>query len=199
MKLFIVGNSTTKVSLPTSVPRFLRFNEVQLSYYEGHESIEEKCRSIESYLQPLKEALKDSNLIKFGGGIDRNDPTTFSDHSKLLNYLNEKFIKIFNSSRGYEFSILLPKEAGAAAIVISSIIQMPQISRCANLRFHLWLRQPIVLLVEAISGWLNRTIGDGINFDGRSPQELFLRIFASRIQNIVEMCEHLAKVCFILL
>ena len=184
-----------------TLPRFLRLNDVKLFYNRGQMSIEEKCRSIENYSQPLKEALKDSNLIHFYGDIARNDLKKFDDHSKFLNYLSETFLKIFNSSRKYDFSIEFPpEEAGAGANVLNSIIQMPQICRCSNLRF--WLLkapQPLLLPVEAISSWLNRSIGEGMNFIGRTQHEIFLQIQVNSIQNVVEMCEHLAKVCFILL
>ena len=198
LEAFLIGNEG-KVSFAnlTSVPRFLRLNDVKLFYNRGQMSIEEKCRSIENYSQPFKEALKDSNLIYFFGDVARNDLKQFDDHSKFLNYLSETFLKIFNSSREYKFSIAFyPEEAGAGANVLNSIIQMPQICRCSNLRFWLWKApQPLLLPVEAISSWLNRSIGDVMHFNGRTPQEIFLRIYVSRIQNVVEMCEHLAKVC----
>ena len=199
---FVIGTarSRNKVSVTnlTSVPRFLRFNYVELSYNFGEKSIEEKCRSIENYLQPLKEALKDSISIQFYGDIDRNDRTKFSDHSKLLDYLSEHLLKICNSSRGYNFSTYFRTEkAGAATYVINSIIQMPQICRCSHLRFHLCcVPKPVLLPVEAISSWLNRSIHDGMNFTcRRTPKEIFLRIYAAKIQNAVEMCAHLAEAC----
>ena len=199
MEAFINGNTTTNVSLANlrSVPRFLRFNEVRLSYNFGPKSIEEKCLSIENCLQPLKEALNDSISIRFCGIIDRNDLTKFSDYSKLLEYLSEELLKICNSSRGYNFFIYFrTEEAGAKAKVINSIIQMPQICRCSTLRISLYcIPQPMLLLVDAISGWLNRTIGDGMNFIGRTSKEIILLISAARIENGVEMCDHLVEVC----
>ena len=94
----IIWNTKTKLSVAnlTSVPRFLRFNEVKLFYNFGQKSIEEKCRSIENSLQPLKKALKDANSILFDGIIDRDNRTHFSDHSKLLEYLSERLLKICN-------------------------------------------------------------------------------------------------------
>ena len=202
MEAIIIGNTRTKVSLANlrSVPRFLRFNEVKLFYNFGAKSIEGKCRSIENYLQPLEEALKDANFIRFHGAIDRNDPKNFGDQSKLLDYLSEELLKICNSSRGYDFTIYFrAEEARAGANVINSIIQMPQICRCSNLRIDLWLIcLPVLLPVEAISSWLNRSIGDGMNYIGRTPtpKEIFVQIYAARIQNVAEMCDHLAKVLF---
>ena len=202
IEAFIIGNARKKVSVAnlTSVPCFLRFKEVKLfyAYTIGQKSIEEKCRSGENYLQTLKEALNDSILIRFGGIIDRNDLTKFSDHSKLLDYLSEHLLKICNSSRGYEFyiSFYTEEEAGAEANVIISIMQMPQICRCSTLRLKLYcFPQHVLLPVEAISSWLNRTIGDGMNFIGRTPKEIFLQIYVAGIQNVVEMCDHLVEVC----
>ena len=140
MEAYIFGNKWNEIPLanPTFCPHFLRFNEVQLSYNHGAKSIEEKCRSIENYLQPLKEALKDSTAIRFYGDIYRNDQAYFSDYSKLLEYLSEQLLKICNSSRGYNFSIYLqPEEAGTGTNIINSIIQMPQICRCSTLRINL--------------------------------------------------------------
>ena len=169
MDSFIVGNTTTKVSLANlrSVPRFLRFNEVRLFYtytIVGQKSIEEKCWSIESYLQPLKEALNDSISIQFDGVIDRNDHRDFNNHSILLNHLSEELLTICNSSCGYDFYISLrTDEAEAETNVINSIIQMPQICRCSHLRINLFfVPQPMLLPIDAISSWLNRTIGDGM-------------------------------------
>ena len=198
----IIGNTATKVSVAnlTFVPPFLRFNEVKLFYTNGQKSIEEKCRSIQKYLQPLKEkeALNDSILIRFGGIINRDNQAHFSDHSKLLDYLSEQLLKICNSSRGYNFSTYLrTEEAEAEANVINSIIQKPQICRCSHLRFHLCcVPKPVLLPVEAISSWLNRSIHDGMNFTcRRTAKEIFLRIYAAKIQNAVEMCAHLAEAC----
>ena len=200
MEAIIIGNTKTKVSLAnlTSVPRFLRFNEVKLFYDIGQKSIGEKCRSVENNLQPLKEALNDLTAVRFDGVIDRNAHSNFSDHSKLLNYLSEELLTILNSSREYDFTIFFhsQEEAGTRTNVINSIIQMPQIYRCSNLRFVLWpVPQPMLLPVDAISGWLNRMIGDGMNFIGRTSKEIFLQIYAVRIQNVVEMCDHLVEVC----
>ena len=184
----------------TFVPPFLRFKEVELFYNLGQKSIEEKCRSIENYLQLLEEALNDPIAIRFYGGIHRNDPKNFGDQSKLLEYLSEQLLKMFNSSPGYKFAIaLLSEEAEAGTNVIYSIQQMPQICRCSNLQIILRcvLQAFMLLPVEAISTWLNRSKGDGVNFIGRrTPQEIFLQIYASRIQNVVEMCDLLAEVCF---
>ena len=206
LEAIIIGNTKTKVSLTnlTSVPRFLRFDVVQLFYDVGPKSIEEKCRSVENYLQPLKEALNDLTAVRFDGVIDRNAHSNFSDHSKLLDYLSEQLLKMFNSSREYDFTIFfhLEEEAEAEANVINLIIQMPEVCRCSHLRFHLWRvpwrePQPMLLPVDAISSWLNRSIGDGMNFIGRTPtaKEIFLQIYANSIENVVEMCDHLVEVC----
>ena len=54
----------------------------------------------------------------------------------------------------------------------------------------------MLLPVEAISSWLNRSISDGMNFIGRrTPKEYFLKIYAAGIQNVMEMCDYLVEVC----
>ena len=197
-----IGTTRTELSLSgltklRPLPHYLRFNEVRLFYNLGQNSMEEKCRSTHNYLSLLKEALKDSIAIRFYGKIVQDDHKDFDDHSKLLNYLSKQLLEMLNSSREYNFSISLNSDEAGANIVINSIIQMSQIYRCSTLRFDLWhTPQPVLLPVEAISYWLNRSIGNGMNFIGRVPQEIFLRIYAFSIQNVVEMCDHLVEVCF---
>ena len=119
----------------------------------------------------------------------------FVPHLHINAILLGSFSSFFRS--GLE-PLLGSEAAEVAANIINSIIQMPQTCRCSCLRINLcFVPQPVLLPVEEISSWLNRTIGDGMNFIGRrTPQEIFLRIYATRIQNVVEMCDHLAEVRF---
>ena len=217
MEAFTFGIITKKRSLAdlsVLLPRFLRFNNVKLSYdddalrwrlkYEPIQlkSIEEKCHSIENYLQPLKNALTDSKSIEFCGGIDRteNKFSNFLTQSSLLEYLGQRLLPIFNSSHCYEFDISFVCGEGDATNVISSIIQMPQIGRCSNLHIELhYLQQPKQLPVEAISNWLNRKMDVGTEAIGRTPREIYLGIWLNKIQNAMEMCDQLAEVLFLLL
>ena len=51
---------------------------------------EKKCEKVEKYLQPIKNALKDSNSIQFLAGINQDDQAFFGDHSLLLYYLRSE-------------------------------------------------------------------------------------------------------------
>ena len=105
---------------------FLRFNTVQLWYYDcyGYQPIEKKCEFIESHLLPFKPVLNYSNMIEFNAHIDQNDRRYFSDSSQLLKYIRHQFIPIFNLSNGYTFKICFDSDRNSAANTIASILQM---------------------------------------------------------------------------
>ena len=173
-------------------PQFIRFDEVTLLYGHSKLPIDEMCQSVVNYLQPLKSALKDSNIIYFSGVINQGQVFNyFTDHSKLLNHLQEVLMPICNSSRGYNFKILFYTNKNTGSKVAATILQMPAIARCSTLKISLiLLRDPIQLPVEAISNWLHRRY-DGTNENRR---ELFLRIEVYNIENIGDLYEHLKKV-----
>ena len=201
MKIFIIGNEEKEMSGSdlSASPRFIRFNDVKLFYNRGPNSTEETCRSIENYLRPLKEALKDANSIQFYGGINRNCVKSFRDHFELIVHLGDHLLPICSSSRRYEFIIEFYSDKEAASNVISAIFQLPQISRCSNLEILFYfLDQPIQLPVGDISNWLNRKINNRMEGIGRAQREILLKIDMDDIQNVVEICDHLAKVCVIL-
>ena len=207
---FIIENTRKELTLIdlSALPRFLRFAEVNLFYDGGPaipikliqlKSIEEKCNSTENYLQPLKNALNDLKSIEFRGGIGRSENkfSNFLTQSSLLEYLSQRLLPIFNSSHRYEFHILFYNNDGDATNVIDSILQMPQIVRCSNLHIKLHcIQQPKQLPVETISNWLNRKMDVGTKAIGRTPREIYLGIWLDKIQNAMEMCDHLAEVLF---
>ena len=154
---------------------------------------EKKCEKFDEYLRPIKTALKDSNSIRFDADINQNDKACFSDHSVLLRYLSEQFLQICNLSRRYEFIIYFLSDKNAGTNVISSLLQMPAISRCSHFEITLYrIVEAQQLPVETISDWLNRR-----KTYGRIPQEIFMQIRMNEIQNVKEMCDHLSKVRFI--
>ena len=156
---------------------------------------EKKCEKVKEYLQPIKNALKHSNSIRFVATINQDDQSSFSDHSVLLGYLSEQLLQLCNSSRGYEFLIHFYSDKNAGANIISSLLQMPPISRCSNFKITIYLingSQAQKLPIETISDWLNRR-----KTYGRIPQELFMKIHMNEFQNVTEICDHLSKVQFI--
>ena len=156
---------------------------------------EKKCEKVKEYLQPIKNALKDSNSIRFVACISQNYPSCFSGHSVLLRYLSEQLLQICNSSRRYEFEIYFCSDKDASSNFISSLLKMPPISRCSYFEITLYrIEEAQQLPVETISDWLNRK-----KHDGRIPQEIFMTIYIYEIQNATEMCDHLSKVCLFLL
>ena len=215
MEAFISGvrERVKKISLSdlsalSAPPRFLHFIKVKLLYDDPviHprfpiqlKSIEEKCDSIENYLRPFKEALNDTKSFEFYGDIDQKVDKFSSSftQSSLLEYLSQKLLPIFNLSHRYEFDISFVCGEGDATNVIDSILQMPQISRCSNLDIKLrYIQQPKQLPVETISNWLNRKMDVGTEIIGRTPREIYLGIWLDKIQNAMEMCDHLAEVLF---
>ena len=158
---FIAGKARRQISLAnlSTIPRFIRFDSVSLSYSGGSMTSEKKCQKVEKYLKAIKTASKHSNTIRFVGEINQNDPTCFTDHSVLLSYLDEQVLQLCNSSRGYEFQIHFHSDSDkdAGTNFISSLLQMPAISRCSNLEITLFfIEEAQQLPVETISDWLNR-------------------------------------------
>lgn len=172
----------------TDFPPFLRFSDVGLFYSNGLESIEEKCHFIESYIRPLKQALKDTRSIQFYGDVSQDDNSCFRDHSVLLSYLTERLLPICDSSHRYKFYIRFYSDKEASSSVISSILQMPQISRCSDLFIELnILCLPKESSIETISNWLFRKVDDGMDDVGRYPQKINLEIVLRGRINVVEM------------
>lgn len=202
MEAFIIGNSVKEISSTdlTVFPQFLCLNNVQLFYDEGQKTIEEKCHSIENYLRLYTTALKETTLICFYGVINRNYRSSFNDHSILLSYLNERLLPICNSSHCYKIVVDFYSNKKAETNFISSMLHTTRINQCSY--FEFWgraLKQPSHLPVDAISNWLNRKIGDGREVIIRAPKEIFLKINMARIQNAMELCDHLASVSIICL
>ena len=119
-------------------PSFIRFNNVQICYWLRSQPIEEKCEMFESHLVPLKPALNDSNMIEFWARISQDYPPYFTDHSFLLNYLQNRLLGICDSSRGYKFRISFWSDENAISNVISSILQMPPMKRCSNVEIEIY-------------------------------------------------------------
>ena len=185
----------TENELP-KFPQFIRFGQVHLLY--GHPELPnyEMCQSVVNYLQPLKSALNDSNMIYFTGTInqDQDNQDCFTDHSKLLDHVQEGLMPICNSLRGYSFNILFCTNKNTGSKVAATILQMPAIVRCSTLEICLhYIQDPIQLPVEAISNWLHRKY-DGTN---ENRKELFLKIGAYNIENIGDLYEHLKEVIII--
>ena len=192
----IMGREEKEVADLPTLPRFICFDGVRLFYNKGRESIEEKCHLIENHLQPINKALKDSKSIQFYGIIDRNDNRNFGDHLSLLNYLSERLLSFYNSSRRYEFEIGFRSDKEGASNVLSSILQAPEISGCTDLCIRLYdLEKAKHLPVQAISNWLNRKMSKGMV---QAPQEISLKIYLRKIQNALELCDHLENVRLIL-
>ena len=194
-------NCTTNLS---EFPQFLRVDTVCLNYCFFVVPISEVCRAFINYLQPLKKTLKDSNLIDFFGSINNNRSTHFSDHSKLLDHLQNELLPICDSSRAYEFDILFYSDENAGRDVIASILKQQTILRCSNVAIKLSLANwPLQLPIEPISNWLHRKC-DGINENERSAfsaftEERFLQIHFDKFQNATELCDYLKTVITITL
>ena len=184
--------------LPT-IPPFFRFDNVKVSIWCNHadQPIEEKCKFIERLLLPLKLALYDSNVVEFIATISGRDRRYFSDHSKLLDFIRNRFLPICNLSRRYEFEIWFYSDANSDTNVIASILEMDEIKHCSNVKIGIIYGEQMQLPVEEISNWLKPS-----DDSFRNPRERFLEIYCHdrghSIQNAREMLEHLASVGFTL-
>ena len=198
-----------------ALPEFLRFNEVYMPYYlslhaiffrqfrpisrdlrRRDMSIQEKCQFFAGLLPAIKGALNDLKEICFDGRISENDPSNFSNHSTLIDYIRGEFLPICDSSRRYRFEIDFSSDKDAATNIVSSILKMPQIVRCLNVEICISTGHPNKLPVGEIVRWLNQKINQ-IGFIGKKDEEKFLKIHSWQIQDELGICEHLTEVLFI--
>ena len=177
-------------------PRFLRFDRVDLFYHSGTQSFEKKCQLFVKLLQQLKEALKESNLIRIGAIIQHEMPNQFKDHSALLDHVRNELLPICNTSHQYAFEITFLSNQNADRATIESILQIPLIIRCTNVSIQIYgTSRPTHLPVESISNWLNGTVEEGTKIGGQKQREKLLRL-GERIQNTREMIDYLKEVHF---
>ena len=177
------------------IPPFIRFHEVDLRYvFTGKGSIEEKCLRLKNHLQSLKQYLKDTISIICFGGIDKYLHNHFTDHLQLIAYFRDELLPICDSSHRYSFTFHFDSDKDAAASVIESLLQMPQIDRCSNVGIEIDYANPTQLPVNSIAQFLNHPKYDQII---RKTKEKFLKIYLDEIQNVSNLCDHLTKVNFI--
>ena len=181
-----------------NLPQFLRFDCVKLCYLSSlyATTIEKKCQSAVDCLQRLK--LNDSSLIHFNGTISKNNPSHFSDHSQLLDHLQNELLPICGSSRCYKFEIYFHSDQVSCADLFVKILQIPRIDCCSNVEIKFngftW-GLPINFPIEPISNWLHRSC-DGIK---EKSKERFLRIYPFSFLCARELCNHLKKVTILLI
>ena len=184
-----------------NLPQFLRFDCAKFNYRTPNigyvtAPIAKKCQSVINYLQEMK--LNDANLINFICGIDKNNPSYFSDHSQLLDHFQNKLLPICGTSRGFKFEIYLFSDGVSYINLIAKILQMPQIECCSNVEIILNGRSlyPMQFPIESISNWLHRNC-DGIE---EKSKERFLRIFSFSFlcARELELCDHLKKVIIVI-
>ena len=173
---------------------FLRFNTVTLFYVSGSQSIDEKLQLLRDQLQLFKTALSDLEKITLAACINLNDQSQFHNHTELLDHLHKQVLPICDTSSVYNFHVDFQSDNDAAGNVISQILQMPSINRCQKVLFHYANEASIQLPVEVISNWLNCS-EIGSTEPGQSKEERFLAMNDRiKIQNAVEMCDHLKMV-----
>lgn len=184
-----------RISNFEGIPPFIRFHEVDLRYiFTGEGSIEENCSRLKNLLQSLKQYLEDSISVIYFGKIANDLPNHFTDHSQLIAYFRDDLLPILDSSRRYSFEIRFTSDKDAAASVIESLLQMPQIERCSNVAIGINYANPTQLPVDSIIQFLNQKKCDQII---RKTKEKFLKIRLGKIQNVSNLCDHLTKVNFI--
>ena len=93
-----------------------------------------QSRQNEEQLKLVKPVLDDSDL-HIHVQVDENNPSRFSDHSELLNYLRSRLLPACDGKpRGYCFEITLDSDKGAGRCILSTLLQMPQIN-CVRIDF----------------------------------------------------------------
>ena len=203
LEAFFIGNRRRKMCSSTlaALPEFIRFGRVRLYYYYGSQLITQKCQAIINYLLPLKRRLGNSNLISIFATIDQRRECCFADCS-LLSHLRNELLPICDSADRYEFNIDFVLEVDAASDVIAKILQIAQISRCANVEFFFYYSDQSAtdkqtkLPVLAISNWLHIKADVVVESIGQNQRDRYLQIATEQIQNANEMCEELEQVIF---
>ena len=181
---------------------FLRFDSIDTfisfpDYYEDEkawdtQSIDAKCQFFEDQLKLIKPAFENT-INQFHGQVDDDNSSRFADHSELLSYVRSRLLPDCDDKpRGYYFVIDLYSEKSAAKCVLSSLLQIPQVICCSDVRIEIDEADQIKLPVREISNWLHQ------NCD--SHRERLLHIYLSdEYVNIVPMFTHLKAVYFLFL
>ena len=179
------------------LPKFLRFNTIWLFCCYSGLSIVVKRQYFLDYLTPLKEELKDTDLVNFVGTINQNDRSCFTNSSQLLNHIQFELLSIFDSSRGYQFNIWFHSDTNSGTNVVALILTLPQIicGSNAEIRLHNLVQPtqlPIAtqLPIETISNFLHRKYDRS---NGKAKVRTLL-IYSNNIQNVRELCDQLKKV-----
>ena len=151
---------------------------------------------MQTYLQPLKRALNDSIVITFHAQINYNDSSCFNGRAQFLNHIQNEFLPICASSRGYRFDIDFFSDENDGANAIASLLNIFAIKCCLNVEITIKSSGSglqMQLPVEFISSWLNQKC-ERINETCEDAKELILRIYSCKIQNPLEMCDYMKKV-----
>ena len=182
---------------------FLRFEILWIIYNDGLISIDEKLNLLHNHLQLFETAFSDLKEITLSATINQNDQRQFRNHSHLITHLREQVLPICDSSPFYSFQIDFQSDNDGAGDFIAQILQMRPIARCGKVLFRYANETFIQLPVKVISNWLHRNSGDGIGCTGtgQSNKELILAMNNNsiKIQNAVEICDHLKMVLFFML
>ena len=195
----LVNDKEISLTNFANFPSFIRFRDVTLIYnyyyYNSPQPITDKCELITSYLQVLKPALYDTQILRFFGTIDHSVPYYFRDHSQLLCHLRDQLLPICGNARRYKFKIVFNTDCDAGGSVISSILQMPQIIRCSDVFIQPYSYSN-EFPIEDISNWLHQknTNGVGVEIIGQKETQRFLHLDSCIITNAQEMYKHLKKV-----
>ena len=163
-------------------------------------TMDAKCKRFIKHLKPLKAALSDLNLLHFDAEINEDYVPDFSSFSNLRHHLRDELFSVCESSRAYKFTIHFRGWETNTTAFIKSILQIPQIDRCLNLRFKLSGLYNKRLPVETIAQWLHHQSSDTKRINDPKRREKFLTIELDdiNITNLLEISGHLTEV-FILL
>ena len=184
-----------------SFHRFLRFKVVWLFYdydkYRCLQPIDKKCDLFAKHLKPLKAAINASTMIRFTANISA-DPSHFRDPLQLPNHLRNELLPCCDSARYYDLRIRFYSHEASAPNILAFILQVPSINSSTKVEFYFsrpGTHVPILLPVDVISAWLNRSSDLAIIKGQKHQKELYIYITGGN-QNGQEVIDHLKKVYF---
>ena len=197
--IIVRGNNSNEffaIGLHPTLTPFLRFDNVTfcINSWSASKSIGGDISSLGNAFN----AFKTSKLI-VDAVIDQNDPSHFPNHKEMLDYIaNQVFpTSIFHSSQSCKFVVTFFTDSENAKDFVSSLLQLPAISRKPNILIKLRLYEldpqqlrTFPMPTEGIAKWLHHSEGTG-------KERVLCIDLGDKIENPREIFNHLKEVNFL--
>ena len=134
-------------------------------------------------------------MLELHAGVSKAKRCYFSKLSVLLDYMRNQIFPICCNYRGYEFYISFDNDYSMISItnVITSLLQLPEISNCSNVKIVIGDPGCWDLPIEGITNWLEKS-NNNAGKEQQDKGERLLKIGLGGILNIPEMLEHFKTV-----